>query len=240
MRRARETGAPPAPRPRLGAGTRGYKQRAERHARMRSESVYTLIDELHRWRLTAREVERDYFRFAQEFNSFLRFVRPLFVTLVMLVVSACAPEPGYDEQGLPFPRLVYVPEDAAPAELELLADQLDVWNAYVGRPVFELRVAANLADTGCALRVEIRDDLGSVGEAVRAGRYVTHPGHCWGRLLLRRDRLATIAPAHELGHSLGLHHTTDPNDLMCSHRQEGVQTPQPYVLPYLSALPHPP
>lgn len=156
--------------------------------------------------------------------------------LLLLLLGGCAPGASYDTRGLPFPRLLYVSQDTSPQELELISTHLELWNSFVGWTVFELRVAADLRTTGCAVRVEVADDLGAVGEAVIAGQFRTHPGRCWARLLLRRDRLDTVAPTHELGHALGLGDTTDPDDVMCGHRQPGPQTLQPYVRTYLAAL----
>lgn len=161
------------------------------------------------------------------------------LVLLAFVVAACADvdEPSYDKLGLPFPRLVYVDDGAAADELAQLEAQLELWNAFAGAPVFELRATSTMQSTGCVIRVELYDDLGSVGEAVRAGQFVTRPGQCWGRLRLRRDRLGTVAPAHELGHSLGLGHTRDPSDVMNERRAPGPQELKPYVLEHLQQLP---
>lgn len=162
-----------------------------------------------------------------------------------LLLCACE-DVGYDKLG-PAPRRIYVPEGATEAQVKYVETAVEAYNKLVGRPVFELRMAADMSATGCAIRVSFHDDLGSAivlddetgeeHELNRLGRFVTNARQCWGRLQLHSVIQDQTIVQHELGHSIGLKHTGDPKDTMYE-RRVGGQSLQSYVRTHVESLPH--
>lgn len=141
-----------------------------------------------------------------------------------------------------FPLKIYIPTDASAAKVdgyhagdsELLRSAFEEWQRQSGGKVrFVLEPVQSRADVTCAWKSEQKDMLlaDAIGVCSRAADGNNYLYHAEIRVLtftsgrsvpsgfdnqFRKNCLKEVC-LHEIGHSVGLNHSSSENDVMCAH-----------------------